>query len=180
MPSLKVKVIPIATTITVLILLVTNEKYPGTTEAVTLHHSTFSTGISQRSKTTPSTGAKRNASSLQTRQVVAMSPLAAEVVATKPKKRTLSTGVKKKTKRLKVPAHTVQSVLDDFADTTEYGKTFRGLSTEKQQAEVDVLNKGAAKGLRGLVKNTMLDKQYTKLIGDKMRQFFIDSRASQA
>jgi hypothetical protein len=106
--------------------------------------------------------------------------LAAEDVPTKPKKRTQSTSVKKKNKRVKVPAHTVQSVLDDFAETTEYGKTFRGLSTEKQQAEVDVLNKGAAKGLRGLVKNTMLDKQFTELIGEKMRQFFIDTRVSQA
>ena len=129
---------------------------------------------------TPSSGSKRNASSLQARKVLPISSLAAEDVPTKPKKRTQSTSVKKKNKRVKVPAHTVQSVLDDFAETTEYGKTFRGLSTEKQQAEVDVLNKGAAKGLRGLVKNTMLDKQFTELIGEKMRQFFIDTRVSQA
>jgi hypothetical protein len=77
-------------------------------------------------------------------------------------------------------AHTVESVLQAFSETTEYGKTFRGLTSEKQLAEVEVLNKGAAKRLKGLVKNTLLDKQYKTLIVEKMRQHLIDSCTPQA
>ncbi len=96
------------------------------------------------------------------------------------KKRTLSTGANRSTKPKKMVMHTVESVLQTFSETTEYGITFRDLTSEEQQAEVKVLNKGAAKGLKGLVKNTLLDTQYKKLIEDEMRQHLIDSRTPQA
>jgi hypothetical protein len=83
---------------------------------------------------------------------------------------------KKVAKQTKVVCHTVDSVLSQWSDTTEYGISFRGLSTSEQHREVEVLNKGTAKGMKGIVKQTLLTKQYEKIVGDKLRQYFIDSR----
>jgi len=92
----------------------------------------------------------------------------------------VSTGANRLTKPKKTVMHTVQSVLQNFNESTEYGKKFRDLNSEEQEAEVEILNKAAVKGLKSLVKNTLLDTQYTKLIEDKMRQHLMDSRTPQA
>jgi hypothetical protein len=77
-------------------------------------------------------------------------------------------------------AYTVEGVLEQWSGTTEFGITFRGLTPLEQLAEVAVLNKGAPKGLKGVVKNLLLAKQYKKLIGEKMRLYFADNRDPQA
>jgi hypothetical protein len=95
-------------------------------------------------------------------------------------KTTPSTGQKRTRKptppQKKTLTYTVEGVLDKWSDTTEYGMSFRGLTTSEQLLEVDVLNKGAAKGLKGIVKNTLLAKQYTKVIHEKMRLYFTENR----
>ncbi len=131
-------------------------------------------------KTTASAGPKRTIRPKEGRIAETVPQLASESEAPMNKKRTLSTGANRLTKPNKMVMHTVESVLQTFSESTEYGRTFRGLKSEEQQAEVAVLNKGAAKGLKGLVKNTLLDTQYKKLIEDKMRQHLIDSRTPQA
>ena len=44
---------------------------------------------------------------------------------------------------------TVDSVLDSFKGTTEYGASFRSMTSETQAMEVVRLNKGAASGMKG-------------------------------
>ncbi len=79
-------------------------------------------------------------------------------------------------KQTKLVCHTVDSVLSQWSDTTEYGISFRALTTSEQHREVEVLNKGTAKGMKGLVRHTLITKQYQKIVGDKLRQYLIDSR----
>jgi hypothetical protein len=92
----------------------------------------------------------------------------------------VSTGANPLTKPKKMVMHTVETVLQNYNESSEYGKTFRELNLEEKAAEVDVLNKGAVKALKCLVKNTLLDTQYKKLIEDKMRQHLLDNRTPQA
>jgi hypothetical protein len=131
-------------------------------------------------KTTKSTGPKRIVRPKEGEIAETVSQQASELEARMNKKRTLSRGANQLTKPKKLVMHTVHSVLQTFKENTEYGKTFRGLKSEEQEAEVEALNKGAVKGLKVLVKHTLLDTQYKKLIEDKMRQHLNDSRTPQA
>ncbi len=132
------------------------------------------------SKTTVSTGPKRIVRPKEDEIAETVSQPAFELEARMNKKRTLSRGANRVTNPKKLVMHTMQSVLETFTETTEYGRTFRGLQLEEQAAEVEALNKGAVRGLKVLVKHTLLDTQYKKLIEDKMRQHLTDSRTPQA
>ncbi len=135
--------------------------------------------LTKFTKTTASSGAKRIAKPKEAGIAEKGTQLVAEAEAPKNKKREFSTGASRATKPKKMVAHTVEKVRQTFSEI-EYGETFRGLTEEKQLAEVEVLNKGAAKGLKGLVKDTLLAAQYKNLIVEKMRQHLIDSRTPQA
>jgi hypothetical protein len=130
-------------------------------------------------KTTISTGPKRIVRPKEVELAEKDSQPTLELEARMKKKKNLSRGTNQLTKPKKLVMHTVQSVLESFTETTEYGRTFRALQLEEQAAEVEGLNKGAVKGLKVLVKNTLLDTQYKKLIEDKMRQHLHDSRTPQ-
>ena len=41
------------------------------------------------------------------------------------------------------------------------------------------MNKGAAKGMNGIIKNKLLVVHYKQLVADKLRQYLSDSRVSQ-
>jgi hypothetical protein len=85
-----------------------------------------------------------------------------------------------KTKKIKTMAYTIIVVLEQWSDTTDSGCNFRALTPLQQLADVAVLNKEAAKGLKGVVKNKMLAKQYKELISEKMRVYFADNCEPQA
>jgi hypothetical protein len=61
-------------------------------------------------------------------------------------------------------------------DTTDYGISFRGMTVQEQQAEVLLLNKGAAKGMKGLIKNKLLVVHYKKLVADKLKEHLAQCR----
>ncbi len=90
-----------------------------------------------RTKTTASTGAKRIAKPKEAVTADAASPVVAEILSSMKKKRTLSTGQKRTTKPKKLVTYTVQGVLNTFSETTEYGRPFRGLTSEGQLADWD-------------------------------------------
>jgi hypothetical protein len=52
--------------------------------------------------------------------------------------------------------YNVDGVLSTWDATTDYGKSFRNMTEQEQKAEVLLLNKCAAKGLKGLIKNKLL------------------------
>lgn len=136
--------------------------------------------LTVRTKTTASTGPKRNVKAKLAVIAEAVSPEVANILTSMGKKRTLSTGLKRIPKPKILVTYTLQGVLDKFSESTEYGKSFRALTSEGQLAEIEKLNKGAAKGLKGLVKDTLLQHNYKQLIEEKMRNHLIASRTLQA
>ena len=52
-------------------------------------------------------------------------------------------GKKPSRKKPTEKSYTIDKILDTWHDDTEYGKSFRGMTTEEQLMEVDRMNKGA-------------------------------------
>ena len=89
-------------------------------------------------------------------------------------------GAKATPKTVSHSSHTVNTILDTWNDGTEYGQSFRKLNSEEQQAEVIRLNKGAAKGLKMVIKTKVLDVNYKFMLGEKLRAHLSESRTSMA
>jgi hypothetical protein len=73
-------------------------------------------------------------------------------------------------------AYNVAGVLVAWDDTTDYGISFRSMTEPEQQAEVTLLNKGAAKGLKGLIKNKLLIVHYKSLVAERLKEHLAKSR----
>jgi hypothetical protein len=76
-------------------------------------------------------------------------------------------------------SYCVEGVLSTWSETTDYGQSFRAMNEEGQRTEVDNLNKGAVKGMKGIIKNKLLIVHYKQLVADKMKQYLSDSKVSQ-
>jgi hypothetical protein len=74
----------------------------------------------------------------------------------------------------------IESVIESFKDTTEYGASFRSMTAEEQQTEVVRLNKGAATGTKGAIRKQRIDVQFKTLVNEKMKAFIIANRTEQA
>jgi hypothetical protein len=72
--------------------------------------------------------------------------------------------------------YTIDSVLETWNDSSDYGIRFRALTKEDQQSEVKVLNKEADKGMKDLMKMKLLAGNYTQLLADKLRDHLCGSR----
>jgi hypothetical protein len=70
----------------------------------------------------------------------------------------------------------VESVMLAFNDKTEFGISFRGMNVDQQKSEVDTLNKGAATGLKGVMKKNRIQVQFRTLVTDKMRDYLVANR----
>ena len=130
-----------------------------------------------RTKTTASTGPKRIPKPKPAVIVEAASPEVAEILSTMKKKRTM--------KRVKgngslASTYTVESVLENWSESTEYGAAFRNMTTEERLGEIVVLNKGAAKGMKGIIKSKLLVKHYKNLVADKLRDHIVSCRVNPA
>jgi hypothetical protein len=92
----------------------------------------------------------------------------------------------KRTSKLKdgklaqIRTYTVDGVLKTWNETSDYGIRFRVLTKEEQLSEVQVLNKGADKGMKGLMKMKLLAGNYKKLLADKLREHLCGSRVEPA
>ncbi len=75
---------------------------------------------------------------------------------------------------------TIESVLDTWSETTDYGKSFRLMDKDKQSAEVGLLNKGSAKSMKTIIKTKLINLNYQKVVDEKFRQYLTDGRVSQA
>jgi hypothetical protein len=76
-------------------------------------------------------------------------------------------------------SYSVEGVLATWSDTTDYGQSFRSMDADGQRMEVDNLNKGAVKGMKGIIKNKLLLVHYKQIVADKMKQYLSDSKVSQ-
>jgi hypothetical protein len=130
-----------------------------------------------RTKTTASTGPKRIPQPKPLVIVEAASPEVAQILSTMKKKRTIK---RAKGNCALASTYTEESVLENWSESTEYGAAFRNMNTEERLAEIVVLNKGAAKGLKGIIKSKMLVKHYKNLIADKLRDHIASCRVDPA
>jgi hypothetical protein len=76
--------------------------------------------------------------------------------------------------------YTIDGVLQRWSDATEYGLSFRGMTMDEQKAEVVVLNKGAMKGMKGIIKSKLLVTNYNMVVADKLRAHISDCRVTPA
>jgi hypothetical protein len=76
-------------------------------------------------------------------------------------------------------SYSVEGVLSSWSETIDYGQSFRAMNEEGQRTEVDNLNKGAVKGMKGIIKKKLLIVHYKQLVADKMKQYLSDSKVSQ-
>jgi hypothetical protein len=89
----------------------------------------------------------------------------------------IATVQKKKCQRnLHKVKHSSESVLQDFSAETEYGQSFRNLSSCEQKKEEDRLNKGAVKGTKEAIKSKLIATKYTQLCADKMMEYLMQMR----
>ena len=72
--------------------------------------------------------------------------------------------------------YTVDGVLETWDETTDYGIRFRSLTNEDQKSELKILNQGAVKGMKGLMKMKLLAGNYKQTLADKLRQHLTSSR----
>jgi hypothetical protein len=75
--------------------------------------------------------------------------------------------------------YTNDTVLQQWGETTEYGKSFRLLNEEQQSVEVALLNKGSAKSMKNIIKTKLIHVHYEKVVEDKLRQYLSEGRVSQ-
>ncbi len=92
-------------------------------------------------------------------------------------KRTTSNGKKDDAAAV---TYTVEGVLTQWNNTTEYGISFRAITSDEQKAEVVVLNKGAIKGMKGIIKSKLLVTHYNTLVAKKLRAHISESRVPPA
>jgi hypothetical protein len=75
-------------------------------------------------------------------------------------------------------SYTVPTILSTWDDASEYGKSFRALSSEDQDNEVKRLNKVTLKGQKDVIKQKILDVNYKTILAEKMRAHLAGSRSS--
>ena len=76
--------------------------------------------------------------------------------------------------------YTVEGVLATWHADTDYGASFRAMTPDEQKDEVVVLNKGAIKGMKGLIKSKLLITHYKKMVAEKLRAHITESRVLPA
>jgi hypothetical protein len=76
--------------------------------------------------------------------------------------------------------YTIEGVLTQWSDTTEYGISFRAMTSDEQKAEVIVLNKGAIKWMKGIIKSKLLITHYNTLVAEKLRAHISEGRVPPA
>ena len=92
-----------------------------------------------------------------------------------------TTKAKAKTKRSKSDGmlgttYTLQSVLDNWSEATDYSLSIRAMTEKEQEAEIVLLNKGAAKGMKGIIKSKLLIQHYKKLVAERLKEHIVSCR----
>jgi hypothetical protein len=62
-----------------------------------------------------------------------------------------------------------ESVLEEFGEETEFGQQYRKMDDVEKKAALDVLNRGASKGIKSVVKDKILTTKYSTLCSDKLK-----------
>ena len=73
----------------------------------------------------------------------------------------------------------IESVLESFKESTDYGASFRSMDVEAQKLEVVRLNKGAATGMKGAIRKQRIDVQFKSLVSEKLKAHLKANRTDQ-
>jgi hypothetical protein len=73
----------------------------------------------------------------------------------------------------------IESVLESFKESTEYGASFRSMEVEAQKLEVVRLNKGAATGMKVAIRKQRIDVQFKSLVSEKLKAHLKANRTDQ-
>ena len=76
-------------------------------------------------------------------------------------------------------AHSMESILQNWSETTEYGIAFRAMTAEEKGEEIINVNKGATKAMKDLMKKKVLGKNYKDMVAQQMREHIKNSRSLQ-
>jgi hypothetical protein len=77
--------------------------------------------------------------------------------------------VRKAKKLMDTKTYSKESVLVEFGEDCEFGKKYRKMDADEQKAALDVLNRGASKGIKTVVKDKILTTKYSTLCNDKLK-----------
>jgi hypothetical protein len=61
--------------------------------------------------------------------------------------------VRKAPKLMDIKTYSKESVLQEFGEETEFGQEYRKMDDDEKKAALDVLNRGASKGIKTVVKD---------------------------
>jgi hypothetical protein len=84
--------------------------------------------------------------------------------------------VRKAAKLMDSKTYNKESVLQEFGEDTEFGKQYRNMDDEEKKAALDVLNRGASKGIKTVVKDKILRTKYSTICADKLKEHLIADR----
>ena len=103
------------------------------------------------------------------KQMRTMNKNSVALVQSKEKKRS-------KGSKMTEQSYNVEIVLEKWNEDTDYGKTFRALTSEEQAAEVKRLNVGTSKGVKEVIKKKLLDANFKEVVAEKMKSYLCESR----
>jgi hypothetical protein len=87
-------------------------------------------------------------------------------------------GLKKRPNKKTKMAYTIDSIKKIWPEGMDYGDSFRAMGPEEQIAEVDRLNTGLDKGMKGVIKTKLLSDNYQKIIAEKLKSHLSQCRSS--
>jgi hypothetical protein len=133
--------------------------------------------VSAAEKITTLPRTKKSLPPQRKRKQDAINPSTTSEASIKKRKRTPTTA---KQKCVAAVTYTTEGVLELWSEATEYGLSFRGMTPEEQKIEVAVLNKGAVKGMKGIIKSKLLVTHYNTLVAAKLQLHITECRVTPA
>ncbi len=84
--------------------------------------------------------------------------------------------VRKAKKLMDTKTYSKESVLVEFGEDSEFGQEYRKMDADERTAALDVLNRGASKGIKTVVKDKILTTKYSTLCNDKLKAHLLAER----
>ena len=75
--------------------------------------------------------------------------------------------------------YTADTILEDYDAESEYGVALRAMSPADLKLAVEKLNKSAAKGIKGTVKEKLLTSKYANTCVEKLKSHLVAQRVAQ-
>jgi len=84
--------------------------------------------------------------------------------------------LRKAPKLMNIKTYSKESVLEEFDEDTEFGQEYRKMDDSEKKAALNVLNRGATKGIKTVVKAKILTTKYSTLCSEKLKAHLMEER----